>query len=200
MQNRVFETDQIIECTKSIEFTYEQLLKCSEDSYNWKWVIIGFHNALQNCMVHALRDYTGTNILKKNIRDLQYESILKKEFGTIDEKLNDFLRIYADIKSDKMNRYTVSKKYIPQTNDDANVKELNKIRNLFIHYIPMGNICYVNEFFNMCYTALRIIKFLIYESYNFMLGETERAETNEILNKIENLLNDFSKEFKVIIK
>ncbi|MFZ4591401.1 MAG: hypothetical protein ACOYN6_10415 [Ignavibacteria bacterium] len=201
MENSFFDTDQILECTKPIEFTYEQLLKCSVDSYNWKWVIIGFHNALQNCMVHTLRDSTGTNILKENLRALQYKSILKGEFGNIDEKLNYFLDIYEDIKSDKMLRFTMGKKYIPQMNDDANVKELNNIRNFFIHYIPQGYRCTVEEILDMCFTAFRIIRFLIYESHNFLLGETEREETKEILIKIESLLNDYSNRVdKLFIK
>jgi hypothetical protein len=42
-----------------LEFVDAQLEDVLQDSYLWKWVIIGMDNTLQNFMVSELRDTAG---------------------------------------------------------------------------------------------------------------------------------------------
>jgi hypothetical protein len=181
-----FHTDETVECYKSIEFVYEQLLKCKQDSYNWKWAIIGVHNALQNCMVYTLN---GTDIIKnikKNSKPEKFE-----------EKLNNFLDLYKNIKGNNMLKYGDfnNKKYIPEVNDDNIIKRLNDTRNIFIHYIPSGFGEYTYEFLDMFFVAIKIINFLVEETMAFNFFK-ESEFTIKLLGKIQNFLVVYKKELK----
>jgi len=185
-------TDEIKECYKALEFTYEQLNKCEIDSYCWKWAIIGMHNALQNFMVSALRDGMGNNILKERIREKHYDSISQGNFGSVNESLNFFLELYNDIKGDEMLKYTNSKKYTPEKGDDYEVKNLNDSRNSFIHFIPMGIETEVLIYVDFFDVAIKIIKFLVIESRNILFVEqSERDYTIKLITQIELLLQKY---------
>jgi hypothetical protein len=194
--NKYFETNSTMECYKPIEFVYYQLLKCHEDPYNWKWAIIGIHNALQNCMVYALCDGSGTNILKEKIRDKYYNWIIDHNNEQVKEELNFFLELYKDIKED--HKITEIKKYFPEENDDSCVKNLNNYRNDFIHYIPSaGFYCYQYEFLEMFFVAIKIINYLIKTPNNIIfLEKSEKIYTIELLDKIQKLLEAYKQEFK----
>lgn len=194
--NKYFETNSTMECYKSIEFVYNQLLICREDSYNWKWVIIGIHNALQNCMVYALCDGSGTNVLKEKIRDEYYNWLIDHNNKPPKEELNLFLKLYKDIKKD--HKITEIKKYVPEKNDDYYVKNLNDRRNYFIHYIPSaGFYCYQYEFLEMFFVTIQIINHLIKTPNNIIfLDISKKNYIIELLDKIQKLLEEFKKELK----
>jgi len=194
-----FSTDQNIEIFKSLEFTYEQLILAKNKSYHWKWAIIGIHGGLQICMATALRDSSGTNILKENIRDKYYKSLREGKFGTVEEKLNYFLELYKDIKSKEIYKYGIECKFIPEENDDENILRLNEIRNVFIHFIPMGFCYYVVEFLDLFYTSLRIMNILVRDIINIVwVEENEETNTIELLDKLKTLLDEYSKELKAV--
>lgn len=189
---KYFVTDEIKECYKSLEFAYEELIKCENDSYRWKWAIIGMHNALQNFMVSALRDGIGNNILKERARAKHYDSIRQGKFSSANEPLNFFLELYNDIKSDVMLKYSISKKYVAESGDDDEVKNLNESRNSFIHFIPMGIEIDVLIFINSFDVAVKIIKFLVLESCNILFVEqSERDYTIKLISQIDALLKKY---------
>lgn len=191
MENSLL-TDERKECYLSLKFTYEMLQKCRDDSYYWKWVIIGIHNSLQNFMVTALRDTSGTNILKDNLQAKYYDSLRKGDYN-VKEILNNFLNLYRDIKSDEMLHIFESKKYIPDGNDDEEIKKLNYWRNKFVHFIPMGLGIYLQDIIDMFFVAVKIMKFLSKESRNFILlfDEKKLSLSREILSKIQLLLEEY---------
>ena len=62
-----FETDEFNESVSAMELLAELSFEVSNDSYNWKWIIMFLHLALQNFMILALRDSAGLTILKDKV-------------------------------------------------------------------------------------------------------------------------------------
>lgn len=53
-QTRYLRTDEHEEAVRSLEWAEAQARSLGEDSYQWKWVLISLHNAVQGFMVLAL--------------------------------------------------------------------------------------------------------------------------------------------------
>ena len=161
-------TDTFLETISALETAADELQSVRTDSYRWKWVILALHSALQGMMVLALEGGNVLNVLrpkdKKRFRDA-YDSG-KKIPG--DLRIDRFLGLYEKIKSDNamLHYHELSKKFTPQGTQEQSIKDLNRIRNQFVHFIPGGLSLMLNGLPEMTIDCLDIARFLAWSSNN----------------------------------
>jgi len=85
-------TDILEEACRNAEFVDDRINRAQNDPYEWKWVILGLHGALQSVMAAALRDSAGINVLRPRIRRRLLKA-LQENGARPDERLDDFLRL-----------------------------------------------------------------------------------------------------------
>jgi hypothetical protein len=60
-------TDEQVEATASLETAGESAARVAIDVYQWRWVVLALHNALQGFMVIALRGSDGLAVLPDSV-------------------------------------------------------------------------------------------------------------------------------------
>jgi len=175
--NRWLRTDEYEETKTSLEMVCEQLPKVVDELHKWKWVIISLHNAMQGCMVLALRGGDSLDVMNKEDKEKWLAYRLKSAPFPI-VSLDKFLSLYKKIKKVKfMKRYTQSQRFKPKGTQTDSVKMLNRLRNQFIHYFPMNLSLEVSGLLAMVQDCIDIIDFLAFECGN-ILWHDESVETN----------------------
>jgi hypothetical protein len=130
----VFRVDEVSEPLNAIMMTKEFLERSGQGLYYLKWTLLAVHNALQGFMVLALKGTSNLSIIKwkdKYDGKSPYEILSDPE-----QKLCCFTELFKRIKSKKYMQNTVFKDESGKITHS--IKELNRIRNQFIHYIPLG--------------------------------------------------------------
>jgi len=122
------------ETRNAIDYLAHSLIFVSQveqNKYNMKWFILAFHGALYALMLL---------VLKKTNSELIY-SVLPKyktkgdNFDPFDGKLKSFLGAYASLNDTKL---MGDKAFVATETHNFAMNELNnKLRNQFVHFIPM---------------------------------------------------------------
>src|SRR6478752_487934 len=96
-QTRYLRTDEHEEAVRSLEWAEAQARSLGEDSYQWKWVLISLHNAVQGFMVLALWQGNGLLALRDKIAGKWLKAY--RDGGDYPaEKLDEFLNLYQKVK------------------------------------------------------------------------------------------------------
>jgi hypothetical protein len=159
------EIDNLQNAIISLEMAVECIGKIPLNLLNWKWVIIGTHDCLQNFMVLALRGSMPVNIMSEKNAKRWLKAYDKKE-KLPNYRMDSFLNLYDKIKSNRMLMYTNSKKYTPTGSEDRHVESLNRLRNSFTHFHVGGWSLYTGGLQDTILDVFRIIEFLAFESNN----------------------------------
>ena len=93
-------TDEREESISSLEMVRNASLKVSEDFFQWKWVIIALHNALQGFMVLSLRNGNNFRVMPDKLARKCYEAHRANKPWP-KERLDSFLNLYKKIKNDE---------------------------------------------------------------------------------------------------
>ncbi len=180
-------TDEHEEAVSALEMVAEAGTSISSDSYRWKWVIISAHNALQGFMVLALRHGNGLLALKDKIATQWLKAY--REGGKYPvEKIDTFLNLYKKIKSERMLCYEHSKIFEASDDHDRSVKELNQIRNKFIHFVPKSWRLELTGLPEICLHCLVIIQFLGWESGNILFRDNQQERARAALFEAKKVL------------
>ncbi|MBX4271468.1 hypothetical protein [Clostridium estertheticum] len=152
------------ELIKTLEKTYQFIKEAEDDIYAWKWIIISLHNAVQNCMVIALKGSSTFGVLNKKSRKEWFDWYNKNsEYPQM--KMELFLELFKKIKCDngkELNDY--AKKINGNNQIDNSMKLLNEYRNEFIHFIPKSWVLILSGVPQICIDVLTVIDFLVTES------------------------------------
>jgi hypothetical protein len=96
---------------------------------NWKWMILAAHNGLQGALVCAIRDTSGTNVLKERSAKATLRWLDSLEGKQPREHLDDFIALL--------------KKYRRMYPCHGTIKQLRQLRklhkefrNYFAHFVP----------------------------------------------------------------
>ena len=185
------------ELIKSLEKTYQFIQEEGNDIYSWKWIIIGLHNAVQNCMVFALRGSSTISILRNDSKRnwLNWYNNEARYPETL--MMNNFSNLFEGIKSNNMTLYKDSKSFISNNEIDESMKLLNTYRNNFIHFIPQNWVLILSCMPKICIDVLSVINFLINEStninsYNKIHIDECRKIVDKIITKLEELRRKYS--------
>ena len=178
-EDKWLSTSEAVEAVSDFEMFSEQVRRVTADPHRWKWTIISLHSGIQGLMVLALRGSNGLNVLddkdKKRWLDW-YNSGQDDGSRPRDLKLASFLTLYERTKGDKMLLYTCSRKFVPQGTQGKSIKNLNRLRNEFIHFTPkvwgleLGGLPVIVS------DCLEIAGFLAWESGNIVFPEQDLGE------------------------
>lgn len=175
-------TDEHEEAVSGLESVAEWSNRVELQIHYWRWVVLALHNALQGFMVLALRGSDGLRPLRDDIAEAWLKAHRKGgEYPFVKvEKLDSFLNLYKKIKSDLMLFFVHSRKFTPTGPQDRSIKQLNSLRNQFIHFLPRSWLLEVSGLPQICLDCLKIIEFLAWECGNVSWHDQvikTRAET-----------------------
>lgn len=183
-------TDEREESVSALAMMRDSTAKVVEDVYQWKWVIIAAHNALQGFMVLALRNGNNLTVMPGKLAGKWLEAY-RAEKPLPEERLDSFPNLYKKIKSKEMEFLVSSKRFQSLEEHDRAVDNLIDLRNDFIHFVPRGWSIEVSGLPEICLRIIEIIRFLGWESSNVLWHEIElRDRADRLINEIiENLNN-----------
>lgn len=171
-------TDELEESVSALRMMRDTALKVPNDVYQWKWIVIASHNALQGFMVLALRNGNNLTIMPEKLAGKWLEAY-RAEMPLPEERLDSFPNLYKKIKGEDMERLVLSRRFTATDEHDRCVRKLQELRNDFIHFIPRGWSVEVSGLPSICLTVVEIIEFLGWESFNVLWyreGQREEAE------------------------
>ena len=125
MSNIYLRTDETEEAVSAIEMVEQSAGKVLKDIYQWKWVIVALHNALQCFMVLALKGSNGLLTLREDIAKKWLEAYRDGTEYPVN-KLDYFGNLYEKIKSDSMLMYGHSKIFRATAEQNTSVENLCK--------------------------------------------------------------------------
>ncbi len=167
-------TDTLVEAVSDFEMFSEQLKRVIEDPCWWKWTIIALHSGIQGMMVLALKGSNGLNVLRKEDKKRYldwYRGGRSDESRPRDLKLAGFLELYKKIKGDKMKMFCHSQKFVPKRTQGRSIKDLNCLRNKYIHFTPKSWVLELGGLPAMASDCLEIAEFLAWQSGNVLLWQ-----------------------------
>ena len=180
------QTDEIEEFIDALEHAAMFAGQLTDDVKAWKWLIITLHSALQGACVCALRghDTTGVDVLTKNSREkmlhwLQVDSRNNPCAPAPEQKLAPLIELFDRVRRP---RYLPTPYTLGASVDMvADVKELNRLRNTFIHFLPGGLSLEVSP--RIVAHAADAIKYLTVEqpTFGFQLEQSDRDRIKEAL-------------------
>ena len=173
-------TDTFVETVSALEVSSDELELVLKDSYRWKWVILALHSALQGMMALALKGGNGLRVLKPKDAKRWLDAYESGAPLPADLEMDSFLNLYEKIKSDTILFYVTSKKFTPEGTQGKSIKDLNRLRNQFVHFTPCTLALILNGLPEMTIDCLKIAWFLAYDSGNIdwpeeLVGRMEKA-------------------------
>jgi len=185
--------DEFIEAVNSLELSVELMkgLGQNRDNFQWIWIINTLHNTLQGFMVLALRGTNSLNVLKPKCAQAWLEAY-KTDLEYPKQELDTYLNLYKKIKSDNMDLYFDSNRFKPKGTQERSIKQLNRYRNYFIHFIPANMSIEISGFPKIVKECMEIIEFLAFESHNIQWQihdhEDLETKTRNLITKANNTL------------
>ena len=194
-EERWLRTDELNEAIKTLDIFDSFLDQVDTDLHYWKWCIIAMHNAMQGFMVCALRGSNGLNVLnEKNTKE--WLAALDNNTKFPKEKLDNFLNLYKKTKGNKMDLYVSSRRFKPQNQQGASIKQINALRNEYIHFTPKGWSLNVNGLPSVLIDCILFIEFLAFESRNIIyIDENIEQELRANINRIRKTLSVLAKQY-----
>ena len=151
-----FRVNEVSEPFNAIKMTKEFLERSGQDIYYLKWAILAVHNALQGFMVLALKGTSNLPIIKWK---KEYDGKpAYKILSDPQQKLCSFTELFNRIKSKKHMQNTVFKDESGKIT--CSIKELNHIRDQFIHYLPLAWSIGTQGMANVLLDSMLVISFL----------------------------------------
>jgi len=192
MNRNFLKTNEHEEAVSSLEVFTISLENVSEDVYYWKWAILALHNSLQGFMVLALRGGNGILPLKDHIAEAWLKAYREgKDYPK--EELDTFLNLYKKIKSNNMNFFGHSIKFMPKGTQGYSVKKLNRLRNDFIHFLPKSYLLEVSVLPKICLDCISIIEFLGWKCGNIhWYYDKQEARATIAISKAKSILNGYT--------
>ena len=173
-------TDTFVEAVSALEVSSDELARVLKDSYRWKWAILALHSALQGMMALTLRGGNNLRVLKPQDAKRWLDAYESGAPLPANLQMDDFLNLYKKIKSDTILFYETSKKFTPEGTQGKSIKDLNRLRNQFVHFTPCTFALILNGLPEMTIDCLKIAWFLAHDSGNIdwpeeLVGRMEKA-------------------------
>jgi hypothetical protein len=188
--NAVF--DDLGAAVDALEVGVNFMEQAQTNAQRLRWAIIAIHQALQGFMVTALRGTEGSRPLAQNsakrlLRELRDYVARRGPFPSQARRLDDFLNLYLKVKDPSaagMGQLVTSRAFGAEPEDDRATKELNDLRNIFVHLTPGTWILYPADAIAPLRSALKVISFLAFESQNILWtahAEDMQAQTRQLV-------------------
>lgn len=177
-------TDTLEEACRNLEFVAHHLGRVEGEPYEWKWIVLGLHAALQSTMVAALRDSAGINILPPRLR-AKLVNALEGRGPRPKDHLDTFMNLYSGVQGKAIRKYGHSKRLDPTQAQDRSIKKLHEIRNEFVHFVPKHLSLEVSGLPEISADCVAMIRFLAFDCGNILWDEGKGGRMNAALSSIE---------------
>ena len=137
-------------------------------------------------MVLALEGSNGLNVLRKSDKErwlAWYRGDQDDATRPRNLRLASFLGLYEKIKGTEMEMYCHSRKFIPTGTQGRSVKDLNRLRNEFIHFTPRVWGLDLGGLPAIALDCLEIAEFLAWESGNVLWHKPDLRDRLDIAFK-----------------
>lgn len=176
--------DKYIVGITSLEILLHCLKSVKEKATYWQWIYISLHSAVQAYMVLAL---TGSNsLMTYKEKDMQnWMKSYDNNDALPDCKLDFFDELYNKTKTSSFEFYTNTLVFIPSPEQDESISRLNKLRNVFVHFISDSHVHFLGDSpYELVTDCLDYIEFLAFQSNNIVwFEEHHRTETETLLSE-----------------
>jgi hypothetical protein len=129
--------------------TLAPMVRSRRHRSQWKWIIIGAHDALQGALVCAIADTTGTRVLSKK----SARAMLDWLEDTSQEYPGEFMADFSTL----LKRAAIE--LVPK--DGKDIETLHGMRNDFVHFTPKGWSIELAGLPRIIDTALRLVALLM---------------------------------------
>lgn len=185
----VLRTDERTEAVRALRMVANLLPQVEGDSYMWKWVVIALQNAVQAFMVLALQGTWHVRVLLPNHAKKMMEAWENGDHERMfkDYYLDDFLQLYRKVQDEcMMGQYVHSKAFAAEGTVTTSMERLVRLRNDFIHFVPMTLYVDVSDLPNVVLDVLNLINFLAFESQNVFWGldEHQAVQVQDLLEQV----------------
>lgn len=160
-------TDEESEAAASLAMAARMSSEVASDLYNWRWVVLSLHNAVQGFMVLSLRHGNGLMALSPRCYAAWMEAHESGGEYPADE-LDTYLNLYKKVKNKSTGAVGGNKPFIPQGSQGRSIRKLNSLRNDFIHFTPKGWGLEVSGFPQIGIDCLSLISFMGWETQNIL--------------------------------
>jgi hypothetical protein len=168
-------TDEKEDAIAAMAMFAESSVRLLDDDKYWKWAIISLHNVFQSVMVIFLS--VGDDFLVMRQEDAEAWLAAHENGAPYPEtKMDSFMNLYGKLKKTARDSY----KFKPRGQQGASIKKLNKFRNQFIHFMPMGWSIEMSGMPSICKDCLDIIKEL---EENFLCIRWDDDEQRKHFNR-----------------
>lgn len=130
-------TNEAEEAVAALEVAARFLSETAQDPAAWRWAILGLHIAVQGFMVIALRDSAGLLPLRDEVAE-QWLKAYRQGKDWPAERLDSFPNLYKKVKRAKFAEFLGAVQFKPTGSQGRSIKMLNRLRNKFIHFLPMS--------------------------------------------------------------
>jgi hypothetical protein len=191
-------TNELEESVSALRMMRDTARKVINDVYQWKWIVIASHNALQGFMVLALRNGNNLTVMPDKLAGKWLEAY-RADKPLPEERLDSFPNLYKKIKGEHMERLVMSRRFTATADQDRCVKKLQELRNNFIHFIPKGWSIEVSGLPSLCLAIIEIIEFLGWESSNVLWHkEGQREEAESIISELKVTLDAINDQYQKV--
>ncbi len=162
---RWLKTNEHLEAINSLEMVCDHLPKVVDRLYNWKWIIIALHNAVQGYMVLALKGSNSLDVYTEKKKKKWIEAYRLKSGNFPVPYMDAFLNLYYKIQDPKlMGKWANSQPFKPEGTQTDSIQMLNKIRGDFIHFLPKSYSVEISGLPQIVQDCIDIIEFLTFKS------------------------------------
>ena len=162
-KSRYLRTDEHEEAVRSLEWAEQQARAVRDDPYQWKWVLISLHNAVQGFMVLSLWNGNGLLALRDEVAKKWLAARENKKPYPAD-KLDNFLNLYGKVKNIDNFQTIGATSFVPGETHDKSLARLNAFRNEFIHFTPKGWSLELAGLPDICLDVVDLIQFVGWKS------------------------------------
>lgn len=156
-------TDEREEAVRSLEWAEAQSRSIAEDPYQWKWVLVALHNAVQGFMVLSLWNGNGLLALRDKVAAKWLDAHRNGGEYPV-EKLDEFLNLYKKVKDKDNFHFIGAGPFIPGATHDDSFIRLNSLRNEFTHFTPKGWSLELRGLPSICLDTIDLIEFFGWNS------------------------------------
>lgn len=163
--------DEAEEAVSALESVGRFLQDVEWEPLAWRWVIIGLHIAVQGFMVVALRDSAGLLPLRDDVAK-KWLDAYRTGKPPPEERLDSFRNLYKKVKRKKTAEFLNATPFKPKGSQGRSIKLMGRLRDQFIHFLPVPWSLEVARLPQMCRDGLDFIEFLSHD-YRTLLWHDE---------------------------
>jgi hypothetical protein len=156
------QTNEQEEAVGALEAFARFLPRVREDPFDWRWVILSLHTALQGFMVVAIRDTAGMFPLRDDLA-AKWMKAYRSGQSPPKERLDSFPNLYKKIRRKDIADFLQGNPFVPSGTQGCSVEMLNRLRNQFVHFLPASWALEATGLPQICLDCLAIVRYLVHD-------------------------------------